>query len=60
MDVKEVRRDVALMQIDSMICRLTFLCTGGQRTLTTDEQWLVDRTIHELMDMFTGYTIAAE
>ena len=59
-NAREISRDLAYMRIDSMIRRIADLSTGGNRTFTRDETWLVDRTVNELMDMFTGYTIAAE
>ena len=60
MEAKEVSRELAHMHIDHVLSRLAYLCTGGNRTLTNDEQWLLEHTINDLMAMFTGYTIAAE
>ena len=59
-NAREISRDLAYMRIDSMIRRIVDLSTGGTRTFTTEETWLVDSTVNELMNMFTGYTIAAE
>ena len=59
-NAKEVNRKLAHMYIDQLINRLAYLCTGGNRTLTTDEKWMVEHTINDLMAKFTGYTIAAE
>ena len=59
-NAKEVSRELVHMYIDQAISRLAYLCTGGKRTLTPDEQWLVEHTINDLMAKFTGYTIAAE
>ena len=59
-NAREISRDLAYMKIDSMIRRLADLSTGGTRTFTRDETWIVDSTVNELMAMFTGYTISAE
>lgn len=59
-NAREISRDLAYMKINSMIRRLADLSTGGNRTFTPDEAWLVDSTVNELMAMFTGYTISAE
>ena len=59
-NAKEVNRDLACTQIENMIYKIAFVCTGGHRTLTNDERWLVNNAVNELMAMFTGYTIAEE
>lgn len=57
MEAKVVSRELAHMHIDHALSRLAYLCTGGNRTLTPDERWLIEHTINDLMDKFTGYTI---
>ena len=57
MEAKPVSRELAHMHIDHVLSRLAYLCTGGNRTLTTDEKWMLEHTINDLMNAFTGYTI---
>lgn len=59
-NAKEKTRKVAHMELYSMIHFVAYICAGAHRALTDDEQYLVNKTTNELMDMFTGYTIAAE
>lgn len=57
MEVKIKSRETAYMQLDHMLNRLAWVCIGNCRTMTNEEQDMLNYTLNRLMDMFTGYTI---